>query len=98
MGYMRHHAIVVMSSDEELLRQAHERAGKIFAWVSAISPEAINVYRWELSSSKGLERTAMWGGLIGSLGAFSYVYEAEEHAYEEEFKSCLEEKGYLIDE
>ena len=52
---------------------------------------------WELSSSKGLERTAMWGGVIGAVGAFSYVYEAEEKAYGDEFKACLEEKGYSSD-
>ena len=51
---------------------------------------------WELSSSKGLERTALWGGLIGSVGAFTYIYEAEEDAYEEGFKGCLKEKGYSI--
>ncbi len=52
---------------------------------------------WELSSSKGLERTAMWGGVIGAVGAFSYLYQEEEDTYEEEFKTCLEEKGHDLD-
>ena len=48
----------------------------------------------ELSSSKGLERTALWGGVIGLIGVTSYIYEAEEGAYKDAFKTCLEEKGY----
>ena len=40
----------------------------------------------------------MYGGVIGAIGAFSYVYEEEEQAYEEQFKACLAEKGYEFDE
>ncbi len=51
----------------------------------------------ELTRSKGMENTAIYGGPIGALGVFTYIYEAEEDAYEEGFEDCLEEKGYELD-
>ena len=51
---------------------------------------------WELSGSKGLATTAMIGGPIVALGTFSYIYEAEEIAYEEAFKTCLKERSHEI--
>ena len=50
----------------------------------------------ELTSSKSMENTAMYGGVIGAVGVFSYIYEAEEQAYEEAFQACLEERGYEL--
>ena len=42
---MRHHAIVVTSWNTPLIEEAHAIAGKIFPWVSEISPEMTNGYR-----------------------------------------------------
>ena len=51
----------------------------------------------ELTRSKGMENTAIFGGLVGSIGVLSYIYEAEESAYKEGFESCLADKGYQLD-
>jgi hypothetical protein len=45
MGYMSHHAIVVTTWDEALIKEAHAEASELFPWVSPISPVAINGYR-----------------------------------------------------
>ena len=44
MGYMRHHAIVVTSWDNKILRKAHKKAKKLFKQVAPITPPAINGY------------------------------------------------------
>lgn len=44
MGYMRHHTIVVASWDSGSMERAHEKATRIFSWVSPLSPEAVNGY------------------------------------------------------
>ena len=44
MGYMRHHAIIVTSWDEELLKKAHDKAVTIFNQVAPITPTDINGY------------------------------------------------------
>lgn len=48
MGYMRHHAIVVIGWDEKAVRAAHEKAEGLFldiAPVTPITPETTNGYR-----------------------------------------------------
>jgi len=47
MGYMRHHAIVVTSWNEEALNDAHKKAGSIFGpeQVTNILPDIMNGYR-----------------------------------------------------
>jgi hypothetical protein len=45
MGYMRSHAIVVESWNNEMLIAAHNFAASLFPWVSPISPLAINAMR-----------------------------------------------------
>ena len=42
MGYMRHHAIVVTSWQDEAIEHAHRLASEVFSWVSPISPSATN--------------------------------------------------------
>ena len=44
MGYMRHHAIVVTSSDESLLREAHREAKELCPLTTEVSDEAMNGY------------------------------------------------------
>ena len=44
MGYMKHHAIVVTSWDDELLQKAHAKALEIFDQVAPITPPVINGY------------------------------------------------------
>ena len=44
MGYMRHHAIVVTSCNEELLTEAHKKASEIFSQVAPVTPETVNGY------------------------------------------------------
>lgn len=44
MGYMRHHAIVVTSWDDELLAEAHKKASEIFSQVAPVTPETVNGY------------------------------------------------------
>ena len=44
MGYMRHHAIIVTSFDEDLINEVHARAKEIFPAVSEIVPSGINGY------------------------------------------------------
>lgn len=44
MGYIKHHAIVVISFDEELLKKAHRKAKKIFGeQVSKVMETPVNV-------------------------------------------------------
>ncbi len=47
MGYMKHHAIIVTGTDHggSAIQIAHKEAKRIFPWVSAISPPAVNTYR-----------------------------------------------------
>jgi hypothetical protein len=45
MGYMRHHAIVVSSWNEESIARAHGEASSIFKWVSPVSPPMMNGHR-----------------------------------------------------
>jgi len=45
MGYMRHNAIIVSSSIDDLFYEAHKKATEIFPWVSPISPLAMNGVR-----------------------------------------------------
>lgn len=44
MGYMRHHAIIATSWDQELLKKAHDKAMEIFNQVAPITPIATNGY------------------------------------------------------
>ena len=48
----------------------------------------------KIANTKGLETATLLLGPIFTLGVFSHIYEAEEDAYETEFKECLKEKGY----
>jgi hypothetical protein len=45
MGYMRSHAIVVESWNNEMLIAAHNFAASLFPWVSPISPPRLNAIR-----------------------------------------------------
>lgn len=43
MGYMRHHAIVVASWSDDLLKKAHEVAEGSFPWVSEIAENSLGI-------------------------------------------------------
>lgn len=47
MGYMRHHAIIVTSWDDKLIRKAHKVAKEVFAigQVTSVLPDILNGYR-----------------------------------------------------
>lgn len=45
MGYIRHHAILVTSWDDEKIEAAHRRASEIFRAVSPILSSQINAFR-----------------------------------------------------
>ena len=45
MGYMRHHAIIVSSWNDKLVKKARRAAKEIFPYVSPVSQEAVNGYR-----------------------------------------------------
>lgn len=45
MSHLRHHAIVVTSSDERKLNEAWDKADRIFPYVSPVSPVAMNDFR-----------------------------------------------------
>ncbi|MCK5613130.1 hypothetical protein KAR91_65255 [Candidatus Pacearchaeota archaeon] len=44
MGYMKHHAIVVTSWNDELLQEVHAKAMEIFDQVAPITPPVVNGY------------------------------------------------------
>lgn len=44
MGYIRHHAIIVTTFDESLVKEAHEMARQVFASVSEILQSQVNSY------------------------------------------------------
>jgi len=44
MGTINHNAIVVTSWDPKLIRRARREAGRIFPWVSPVSPQVVNGY------------------------------------------------------
>lgn len=75
MGYMRHHAIIVTSFDDELLEQAHAKATELGMSTSPILGEVTNGYRtflvgpdgskegWDESDRGDLRRAAFVGWL-----------------------------------
>lgn len=70
MGYMRHHAIIVASMNEEKIIAAHAKAAEFFYYVSPVSPPSFNSYRaffvppdgskegWKESDDGDLQRAA----------------------------------------
>jgi hypothetical protein len=53
MGYMRHHAIIVTSSDDRLLNAAHAESIRLGAAVSGVICSPINGYRSFLIAPDG---------------------------------------------
>jgi hypothetical protein len=75
MGHMRHHAIIVTSGEEDLLRVAHAKASELGMTVTPITARVMNRYRsflvapdgskegWEDSNAGDARRAELVGWL-----------------------------------
>ena len=84
MGYMKHHAIVVTGSEDEI-QEAHLMACKIFEGISELTPVAINGYQsffippdgskegWEDSEMGDIHRNSFIDWLTKRGGAVKWV-------------------------
>lgn len=99
MGYMRHHAIVVSSEDEEALQKAHDLATQIFRWVSPISPPVTNNNRaffippdgskegWQESDDGDARREKFTQGLAASFVDWVEVQYGDENGWNRALKA-----------
>jgi hypothetical protein len=83
MGYIKHHAIVVTTSIDELIKTAHEKAKEIFeTTVSEIIPSKINGYKSFLIAPDGSKEG--WSESdTGNVNRKSFIDWVNAQAYED---------------